>query len=80
MTTLYTQEANQIPKNLNIVYKSIHDSISDLSDFHNSYMIHIGLLGYEEDLLRLRNRSLSKIVTPFYNLYEKLRNVQKQDE
>ncbi len=52
-----------------------NETLEDLVTFSTSYPIHIGMLIYQEDLLRFRNR-LSKVVTPFYTLYHKLRNVQ----
>lgn len=53
-----------------------NETLEDLVTFSTSYPIHIGMLMYQEDLLRFRNR-LSKVVTPFYTLYHKLRNVQE---
>lgn len=57
-------------------FQLTNQTLDDLFVLSRSYPIHIGLLAYQEDLLRLRNKSLSKIVTPFYTLYHKLRNVQ----
>lgn len=80
ITSLEQQELIEIPKNLNVMYETIHQSIRDLLDFHNSYIVHIGLLSHQEDLLRMRDKWLSKLITPFYNIYEKVRNVQIQDK
>lgn len=52
-----------------------NETLNDLVNLSVTYPIHIGMLAYQEDLLRFRDR-LSKIVTPFYTLYHKLRNVQ----
>lgn len=53
-----------------------NQSLEDLNELAATYPLHIGMLIYWEDLLRFRNRSLSKLVSPFYTLYHKLRNVQ----
>lgn len=55
-----------------------NQTIQQLSEIQNTYPIHIGLMTYQENLLRLRDKYLSKIVTPFYNLFYKLQNVQIQ--
>lgn len=55
-----------------------NETIQQLSEIQNTYPIHIGLMTYQENLLRLRDKYLSKIVTPFYNLFYKLQNVQIQ--
>lgn len=52
-----------------------NETLNDLVNLSTTYPIHIGMLIYQEDLLRFRDR-LSKTVTPFYTLYHKLRNVQ----
>ena len=55
-----------------------NQTLNDLTNLATTYPIHIGFLAYQEDLLRLRDSSLSKLVTPFYTLYHKLRNVQSE--
>lgn len=52
-----------------------NQTINNLVNLSVTYPLHIGMLAYQEDLLRFRDR-LSKVVTPFYTLYHKLRNVQ----
>ena len=52
----------------------------DFQDFTATYPLHIGFVWYQEVLLRFRDRSVAKMVTPFYSLYEKLRNVQPPEE
>ena len=54
----------------------IEESVAELLNISVSYPIHVVLVAYEEDLLRMRDKSLVKIVTPIYCLYHKLRNVQ----
>ena len=55
-----------------------NQTLNDPTNLATTYPIHIGFLAYQEDLLRLRDSSLSKLVTPFYTLYHKLRNVQSE--
>ena len=52
------------------------ESFIDLLGLSNTYPIHVTLVAYQEDLLRLRDKYLVKVVTPIYCLYHKLRNVQ----
>lgn len=54
-------------------------SMKMLREMYATFPIHIWLLIYYEDLYRLR-KELAKVVTPLYTLYDKLRNVQKQDD
>ena len=56
ITSLEQQELIEIPKNLNVMYETHLQSIRDLLDFHNSYIVHIGLLSHQEDLLRMRDK------------------------
>ena len=49
-------------------------------EFSMTYPLHIWMLLYTEKAERFRNGSLSKIVTSFYSLSEKLQNVQKPNE
>ena len=48
----------------------------DLQDFNMTYPLHIWLLMYIERIEDFRNKTLSKVVTSFYSLSEKLQNVQ----
>lgn len=52
------------------------ETLKDLNDIIVTYPIHVTLVAFEEDLLRLRDKYLVKVVTPIYCLYYKLRNVQ----
>lgn len=56
-----------------------NETIQELVQLATTYPLHIGFLAYQEDLLRFRDQALSKIVTPFYTLYHKLRNVQTKE-
>lgn len=57
--------------------ESIKVAYRELQDFSASYPIHIGMWMYQEKALKLRNNA-SKLLPPFYALYEKLRNVQSK--
>lgn len=52
------------------------ETISDLNDITVTFPIHVVLTAFQEDLLYVRDKYLVKLVTPFYCLYHKLRNVQ----
>ena len=54
----------------------IEESITELLNISITYPLHVVMVAYEEDLLRMRDKYLVKIVTPIYCLYHKLRNVQ----
>ena len=54
----------------------IVESITELLNISITYPLHVVIVAYEEDLLRMRDKYLVKIVTPIYCLYHKLRNVQ----
>ena len=47
-----------------------------LEEFNMTYPLHIWLLLHIEKAEKFRNNSLSKIITSFYSLSEKLQNVQ----
>ena len=49
----------------------------DFEDFNMTYPLHIWLLMYTEKVEKFRNNSLSKLITSFYSLSEKLQNVQQ---
>ncbi|MDR3169678.1 MAG: hypothetical protein LBU27_08295 [Candidatus Peribacteria bacterium] len=55
---------------------ALKSSLHDLQQTAITYPLHIGLVLYQEELLRFRDQYAAKLVTPFYTLYEKLRNVQ----
>ena len=52
------------------------ESFIDLVNIATTYPVHVTLVAYQEDLLRVRDNYLVKLVTPIYCLYYKLRNVQ----
>ena len=56
--------------------KLTEETISDLNDITVTFPIHVVLTAFQEDLLYVRDKYLVKLVTPFYCLYHKLRNVQ----
>ena len=49
----------------------------DFQDFSVTYPLHISILMYMERIENFRNTNLSKIITSFYSLSEKLQNVQE---
>ncbi len=49
----------------------------DLEDFNRTYPLHIWVLLYTEKVEKFRNNKLSKVITLFYSLSEKLQNVQE---
>ena len=55
---------------------TINTTLKQLAELQNTYPLHIGMLAYQEELLRLRDKYLSKLVTPFYSVFYKLQNVQ----
>ena len=55
---------------------TINTTLKQLADLQNTYPLHIGMLAYQEELLRLRDKYLSKLVAPFYSVFYKLQNVQ----
>lgn len=58
------------------IEKSISMTIRNLRDLYISFPIHIWLVMYYEDVLKLW-KELQWISNPIYNLYDKLRNVQE---
>lgn len=69
-------EIAAMQENLTKYQKITNKTIQDLSNFIISYPMHIGFLIMQEDFLYFRDKSLSKIITPIYTIYNKLRNVQ----
>lgn len=55
---------------------TINTTLKQLAELQNTYPLHIGMLAYQEELLRLRDKYLSKLVAPFYSVFYKLQNVQ----
>ena len=58
------------------VLPTINTTLKQLAELQNTYPLHIGMLAYQEELLRLRDKYLSKLVAPFYSVFYKLQNVQ----
>ena len=74
--TPYLLEINALQKQRDTLEQALYTSLYDFQDFVMTYPLHIGFVLYQEELLRFRDKYASKMVTPFYTLYEKLRNVQ----
>ena len=55
---------------------TINTTLKQLAELQNTYPLHIGMLAYQEELLRLRDKYLSKLVAPFDSVFYKLQNVQ----
>jgi hypothetical protein len=69
-------ELESLAKQRDALEQAIQTSLTDFQDVVATYPLHLGLVLYQEELLRFRDKYASKLVTPFYTLYEKLRNVQ----
>lgn len=67
----------QLNREINRMHGAISNTNKILNEIYSSFPLHVWLLMYQEDLLNLRDNYLYKIVTPFYTLYWKLRNVQE---
>lgn len=76
----YVKNYSTISKNFNSQYNRSKEALSltlrMMRDTYTAYPLHIGFLMYQEDLKGF-GKLLSKIATPIYTLYDKLRNVQK---
>ncbi len=72
-------KAYEFNREVNASQKAISIGMKMLSEIDVTFPLHVWFMMYQEDLLRLRDKSLYKIVTPFYTLYGKLRNVQTKD-
>ncbi|MCF7834964.1 hypothetical protein K9M48_02815 [Candidatus Gracilibacteria bacterium] len=64
-------------REINRMHSAVSNTTKMLNEIYATFPLHIGFLMYQEDLLILRDKYLYKIVTPFYTLYGKLRNVQE---
>lgn len=58
------------------IITATNQTLKQLSDIQSTYPYHLGLLAYQEDLLWLRDKYLSKLVTPFYTFFYKVQDVQ----
>lgn len=72
--------AYEFNREVNSSQKAISLGMKMLREIDVSFPLHVWFMMYQEDLLNLRDKSLYKIVTPFYTLYGKLRNVQTKDK
>lgn len=61
----------------NIQLEAFKEVQNDFEEFNTTYPLHIWMLLYTEKAEKFRNDSLSKIITFFYSLSEKLQNVQE---
>ena len=50
---------------------------NNLEEFSMTYPLHVWILLYAEKVEKFRNNSLSKVISLFYSLSEKLQNVQE---
>lgn len=75
-TQIDIQEIKNIKKYQTEIPEFANITLEQISQLKYSYPLHIGMLMYQEDLLKLRNDYLSKLVNPFYSLFFKLQNVQ----
>lgn len=69
-------EITMLKQAQNKILELANSTLEELSHIQHSYPLHIGMLMYQEDLLKLRTNSLAKLVNPFYSLFYKLQNVQ----
>jgi len=69
-------QSYEFNKAVNTSQKWISLSMKMLRELDFTFPLHVWFMMYQEDLLNLRDKSLYKIVTPFYTLHWKLRNVQ----
>ncbi len=72
--------AYEFNREVNASQKWITVAMKMLREIDISFPLHVWFMMYQEDLLSLRDKSLYKIVTPFYTLYGKFRNVQTKDK
>jgi len=72
--------AYQFNREVNASQRAISLGIKMLREIDVTFPLHVWFMMYQEDLLNLRDKSLYKIVTPFYTLYGKLRNVQTKEK
>jgi len=70
------REIEVFQQEIKIAEEALEIALDDLQDFAATYPLHIGLVMYQEELKTFRDKYAVKMVTPFYTLYEKFRNVQ----
>ncbi|MDR0283240.1 MAG: hypothetical protein LBI53_08405 [Candidatus Peribacteria bacterium] len=69
-------ELELLQQEINIARETLEMALDDLQDFAATYSLHVGFVMYQEELKKFRDKYAVKMVTPFYTLYEKFRNVQ----
>ncbi|GHV25683.1 hypothetical protein FACS1894176_04810 [Bacteroidia bacterium] len=74
--TAHLIELNAIIQQREMFETALQTSLKDLQEISTTYPLHIGLVLYQEEALKFRDKYAAKLVTPLYTLYEKLRNVQ----
>jgi hypothetical protein len=72
----YQNELAILVTHRGLLERSLKTAIEEFQDFATTYILHIGLVWYQEVLLEFRDKYAVKMVPPFYTLYEKFRNVQ----
>ena len=71
-----TKQITKLNNEFMWIEKSISMTTRSLRDLYVSFPIHVWLVMYYEDVLKL-GKELKLISNPIYNLYDKFRNVQK---
>ncbi len=71
----YALELSVMQQQRQELKQALQTALREWQEFSASYPVHVGLAWYQEALLRLRDDA-SKLLSPFYALYEKLRNAQ----
>ena len=64
----------------NMQLEAAKQTLYDFEQINMTYPYHIWMLLYQEKVKKFRDQHLSKVVTLFYSLSEKLQNVQIPDE
>jgi hypothetical protein len=74
-----TEQITNFNNEFDWIEKSISMTIRNIRDLYIAFPIHIWLVMYYEDVLKL-GKELQWISKPIYNLYDKFRNVQKPNK
>jgi hypothetical protein len=69
-------EISDFRQYFNVQIEASKLALHNFEEFNMTYPLHIWILLYMEKLESFRNNNLSKIITSFYSLSEKLQNVQ----
>ena len=75
----WLDQENNLQRRVNLQLAAADETLQDLDELVLTYPIHIWFLLYEEQVKTFRDKNLSKAVTSFYSLSEKLQNVQTTD-